>query len=109
MKEQCNMNEVMKTLTSHRSYRSYDPDKPVSDQHLEAIIQAAQAAASWVNGQQVSIIAVKDLERKRKMAELCGNQKHIEEAPVFLAFCADFYRTKLACEQEGVTMEYVHY
>src|SRR5690606_5170090 len=36
-----------------------------------------------------------------RLAELCGNQKHIEEAPVFLVFCADFYRTYLACEMEG--------
>jgi FMN reductase [NAD(P)H] len=36
------------------------------------------------------------------MAELAGNQKHIIEAPVFLVFCADFHRIKVACEMEGI-------
>ena len=36
------------------------------------------------------------------MAELAGNQKYIVEAPVFLVFCADFHRIKVACEMEGI-------
>lgn len=95
------MNEVIKTLTSHRSYRAYREDKPVSDSDLDLIVQAAQRAASWANGQHVSIVAIKDATKRRKLMELCGNQQHISQAPVFLAFCADFYRVKLACEMEG--------
>lgn len=43
-------------------------------------------------------------ETKKTLAELCNNQKHIEEAPVFLIFCADFYRTDLASKMEGTTI-----
>ncbi|RHW31398.1 NADPH-dependent oxidoreductase [Lysinibacillus yapensis] len=94
------MNEVIKSLKAHRSFRSYQ-NKAVDEEQLDQIIQAVQASPNWINGQQYSIIAVKDEERKKKLAELCGNQKHIEEAPVFLVFCADFYRTHLAGEMEG--------
>lgn len=97
------MNEIMNTLLSHRSFRSFQ-DKDVDEQQLEQIIKAVQAAPSWINGQQVSIIAVKDVERKKKLAELCGGQKHVEEAPVFLVFCADFYRTYLASQMEGMPL-----
>lgn len=97
------MNEVIKSLLAHRSYRTYE-DKPVDEEQLDQIISAVQASPNWINGQQYSIIAVKDKERKKKLAELCGNQKHIEEAAVFLVFCADFYRTKQACEMEGTTI-----
>lgn len=93
------MNKVIETLLSHRSFRSY-LEKDVDENQLEQIIQAVQAAPSWINGQQVSVIAVKDVERKKKLAELCGGQKHIEEAPVFLVFCADFYRTYVASQME---------
>lgn len=93
------MNKVMDTLLSHRSYRSYQ-SKKVDETQLEQIIKAVQAAPSWINGQQVSVIAVKDEGRKKKLAELCGGQKHIEEAPVFLVFCADFYRTYIASKME---------
>lgn len=94
------MNEVIQSLQNHRSYRSYK-DKPVDEEQLDQIIRSVQASPSWINGQHYSIVAVKDEERKKKLAELCNNQKHVEEAPVFLVFCADFYRTHLACEIEG--------
>ena len=94
------MNEIIKTLLAHRSIRSYQ-NKAVEDEKLELIIKAVQAAPSWINGQQVSIIAIKDPERKKKFAELCGGQKHIEEAPVFLVFCSDFYRAYLASKKEN--------
>ena len=90
------MNAVMKSLLSHRSIRSYQ-DKPVSEEDLTQIIQAVQAAPNWVNVQLVSVIAIKDAERRNHLSVLCGNQKHIAEAPVFLVFCADYYRTWLAC------------
>ena len=96
------MNEIMKTLLSHRSIRSYK-NKDVEDEKMEQIIKAVQAAPSWINGQQVSIIAIKDPERKKKFAQLCGGQKHIEEAPVFLVFCSDFYRAYLASKIEHTT------
>lgn len=98
------MNDVMNTLLSHRSFRSFE-DRPVDENQLDQIVKAVQAAPNWINGQHVSVIAVKDPERRRKFAELCGGQKHIEEAPVFLVFCADFYRIHLASEMEGMSME----
>lgn len=97
------MNEVTQLLQFHRSIRSYK-NKPVDEEQLDQIIRSVQASASWINGQQYSVVAVKDESRKKKLAELCGNQKHIEEAPVFLIFCADFYRTNVACEMEGKTI-----
>jgi len=98
------MNPVIETLKNHRSYRKYS-QKPVSADKLEAIIEAAQAAPSWVNGQQVSIIIIQDKNRKEQLAKLCGNQKHINEAPLFLIFCADFYRAKLAGDMENAELE----
>lgn len=95
------MNDVIQSLLAHRSIRAYQ-DKPVEDDQLELILRAAQAAPNWINGQQVSIIVVKDPARKAKLAALCNRQKHVEEAPVFLVFCADFHRLRLAGELEGL-------
>ena len=96
----------MHSLLSHRSIRSYQ-DKPVSDEDLTQIIQAVQAAPNWVNVQLVSVVAVKDYERRKYLSTLCGNQKHIAEAPVFLVFCADYYRTWLACRAKGQSLDSV--
>lgn len=100
------MNEVIQTLMNHRSFRQYS-DQPVEPEKLKAMIESAQAAASWVHGQQVSIIAIKDPERKQQLSTFCGNQKHVAAAPVFLVFCMDFYRAKLASELEGTSFEAV--
>ncbi len=101
------MNEVLKTLNNHRSFRKYGP-QPVEPDKLQMIIEAAQSAPSWVNGQQVSIIAVQNQQRKAQLSVLSGNQKHVADAPVFLIFCMDFYRAKLAAELEGQPFEAVH-
>lgn len=99
-----NMNNVMKTLLSHQSIRTYK-EQPVEEEILDQIIKAVQAAPNWVNLQHVSIIAIKDTMRRKKFAELCGRQTHIAQAPVFLIFCADFYRTWLACQKADVSFD----
>ena len=94
------MNEVINTLLSHRSIRTYQ-DKSIEAAQLEQILKAVQAAPNWVNLQHTSVIVVQDEQRRKKFAELCGGQRHIAQAPVFLVFCADFYRTWLACKERG--------
>ncbi|EJR91177.1 hypothetical protein IKE_06261 [Bacillus cereus VD196] len=92
------MNEVVQTMLNHRSIRQYT-NEPIKSADVDIIIKAAQAAPSSINGQQVTIIAVQDEMKKAKLAELCGNQAWIDQAPIFLIFCADFYRSKLAAEK----------
>lgn len=94
------MNEVINTLLSHRSIRTYQ-DKSIEAAQLEQILKAVQAAPNWVNLQHTSVIVVQGEQRRKKFAELCGGQRHIAQAPVFLVFCADFYRTWLACKERG--------
>ncbi len=80
----------MKTLLSHRSIRKYQ-NRPIEKEILDEILKAVQAAPNWVNLQHISAIVVQEQQRREKFAELCGGQKHIAQAPVFLVFCADFY------------------
>lgn len=101
------MNETINLLTNHRSVREFDPGKDVSEAQVEAMMKAAMAAPNWANGQQVSMIEVRDPEKKAKLAKAAGNQRWIEEAPVFLVFCLDFYRAKLAAEKNGTQLQLV--
>nr|WP_305147341.1 NADPH-dependent oxidoreductase [Butyricicoccus faecihominis] len=87
-------------MLAHRSVRAYT-EKAVEDEVLDQIIGAVQIAPNWVNLQHVSVIVVKDQSRRKKFAALCGDQQHIAQAPVFLIFCADYYRTWLACRAKG--------
>lgn len=100
------INHLIDHMLAHRSVRSYT-DRTVSEEDLNSIIRSVQAAPNWVNLQLVSMVAVKDAGRRQRFAELCGHQAHIAEAPVFLVFCADYYRVALACCEKGQTLDEV--
>jgi FMN reductase (NADPH) len=51
----------------------------------------------------MSVVAVTDTARRQTLARLCGEQEHIAQAPVFLAWCADLARLERACELRGYT------
>ncbi len=97
------MNEVIGLLEKHRSIRSF-LDQPVERVLLERLINSGQHASSSSLLQAYSIIGVNDPEKRAKLAAWCGDQEHIQKAPVFLVFCGDMYRLQQACEQEGVAM-----
>lgn len=89
--------EIMKNHKSKRKYKGQDVD----ENDMEKILEAARLAPSSINGQQWSVIVVKDEKKKKEFAELTGGQKWIEDAPVFLVFVADYYRTAIALEKEN--------
>lgn len=103
------MNNTIEIIKNHRSIRQY-LDKDIPDEIIDEIIISAQAMPNSINGQQTTIIVVKDKAKREKLAELTGNQPHVAEAPVFLVFLIDFYRTYLAAKKnhvEQVVHEYV--
>ena len=98
------MNPVLESLLKHKSVRKYK-NQPLEEEKLQLIIKAAQAAPTWCNGEQVSIIAVKDQTIKDKIRDLAWGQQYISTCSVFLVFCADFYRISIAFEKGGKTKE----
>ena len=98
------MNPVIESLFKHKSIRKYK-EQPLEDEKLQLIIKAAQAAPTWCNGEQVSIIAIKDKARKEVFQKLCWGQPYISTCSVFLIFCSDFYRVSLAFEKAGKKKE----
>ncbi|MDL1901232.1 NADPH-dependent oxidoreductase [Anaerolineae bacterium CFX9] len=87
-------------LMSHVSIREYT-DQPVDDAVLQRILDAARRAPTSSNTQTYSIVVVRDAETKRQLAELTGQQKHVETCAVFLAFVADLSRLKRAAALHG--------
>ena len=98
------MNPVLESLFKHKSIRKYK-NQPLEDEKLGLIVKAAQAAPTWCNGEQVSIVVVKDQALKDKIKEICWGQTHVGTCAAFLVFCADFYRVSLAFEKAGKTKE----
>jgi FMN reductase (NADPH) len=75
---------------------------------IEAVVAAGQRCSTSSNYQVYSAVAVTDPEKKVRMAELCGDQKHILQAPVFLAWCADQSRLDRVCQQRGYRLRASH-
>ena len=96
------MNETLRIQQSHRSIRSYKAD-PVSDAMLDQIIAAAHRAPTSMNAQEISLIVVRDAEKRARIAELSGGQPWIAQAPVFITIVIDFHKTDLGVRKAGQT------
>jgi FMN reductase (NADPH) len=95
-------NSTLDLIHKHASVRHYKTD-PLPASVVETIIAAAQCASTSSNLQTYSVVAVTDTQKRVQLSELCGNQAHIREAPVFLAWCADLARLERVCQLRGYT------
>jgi nitroreductase len=100
--------DTLQGLLQHRSVRAYLPD-PLEAGTLEAIVAAAQSAASSSNQQFWSVVAVEDPDRKGRLADLAGGQAHIRQAPLFLIWLADLNRANAIAKQAGQGNEALDY
>jgi len=91
---------TMEQITRHYSVREYKSD-PVSAELVTRIVAAGQRASTSSNLQAYSVVAVTSAEVRSRLAELCGDQKQILQAPVFLAWCADLSRLDRICRMRG--------
>jgi len=94
-------NPTIDLMNSHVSVRSFT-EEAVPDAMIDAVLDAARRAPTSSNWQTYSIIVVRDPDTKRRLAELAGGQRHIEQSQVFLAFAADLHRLRIATSLHGV-------
>lgn len=94
------MNETITTILNHRSIRDFK-DKQLSDEQIKTIVTSAQAASTSSFIQAYSIIGIKDKEKKRKLAEIAGNQEYVAQNGHLFVFCADLNRHERIGEMEG--------
>jgi nitroreductase len=90
--------EVVALQLAHRSVRAFT-EQPVADDELTAMIAAAQSASTSSNLQSWSVVAVRDSERKARLAALAGEQLFIVRAPLFLVWLADLGRARRLAER----------
>jgi len=76
----------MDVIAARKSVRGYS-DKPVEEEKLSKVLEAARLAPSWANKQCCRYIVVKD---KVKIQELAGGLNvWLKQAPVIMVACAD--------------------
>lgn len=93
-------NAAIEQILAHRSIRQYRSEQ-IPLETINNIVSAAQRSSTSSNLQTYSVVAVTERTTRKKISALCGNQKHIIQAPVFLAWCADLNRLERVCELRG--------
>lgn len=97
------MNQVIEVMKQHRSIRKFQ-EKPVDENLIKMILEAAQCASTSNFIQACTIIRVNDPDKRAQIAELAGPQPWVEQCPLFLIFCADLKRSDQACGMCGLEM-----
>jgi nitroreductase len=99
---------VIEQQLRHRSVRSF-LRAPVTEEELRAVVAAASSASTSSNLQAWSVVAVRDPERRRRLADLAGRQEFIAEAPLFLVWVADLDRAHRLAERDGSPLDATAY
>jgi nitroreductase len=79
---------VLEAIAARQSVRAYQP-KDIEPAKLEAVLQAANQAASAANLQAYRIYVVRGADAKAGLVAAAMGQKWLAQAPVVLVFCAD--------------------
>ena len=96
-------NDTIALMLNHRSVRGYRPDA-LPEGTLQTLLAAAQSAATSSNLQCWSVVAVRDPAKKAELARLAGNQKHIDQCPLFLVWLADPSRNARLADAANTTL-----
>ncbi|TSC53962.1 MAG: nitroreductase [Microgenomates group bacterium LiPW_16] len=84
--------EFWQVLTKRHSTRAF-ADKPIEEEKIQKILQAANSAPSAGNLQGYEIFLVEDKDTKDKLVEAARGQDFIAQAPVVLIFVANPQRS----------------
>jgi len=89
---------VSEAIRSRQSVRSY-LDKPVQQDTLDELFEAARLAPSAGNRQEWRFVAVTDPEIRMKLARAAAGQAFVGEAPCVIAACAETDGHAMRCGQ----------
>jgi len=90
--------DVMDAIKTRKSVRAY-LDRPVEDEKLNAILEAARLAPSASNRQEWRFVIVREPKTRIKLAAAAGGQMFVEEAPVLIVACAETDGHVMRCGQ----------
>ena len=95
--------DVFEAIKGRRSVRAFT-NKPVSDEEVMKLIDAARWAPSAGNIQPWEFVIVRDPEIKRGLSAAALDQTFIEEAPVVIVVCANQLRSGSGYGSRGVNL-----
>jgi len=95
--------EFFETVIKRRSVRAFKKE-PVEEWKINRLLEAANLAPSAGDLQAYEIVVVRDVERKRRLAEAALGQDFIEEAPVVFVFLSNPRRSARRYGRRGAEL-----
>ena len=88
--------ELMEAIRKRASIRSYE-DRPVPEDKLLKVLEAARLAPSASNRQRWKFVVVRDAKRRKALSRAAGGQSHLAEAPVVIVAVATMPEYIMRC------------
>ncbi len=89
--------DVFEAIQKRFSVRRY-LDRPVEEEKLNKVLEAARLAPSGNNRQPWVFIVVRDAATRKQLAEAAMGQSFVAEAPVVIAACGTDPERMMSCE-----------
>ena len=96
--------DTMETIRERRSIRQYE-DRPVEDEKLQQVMEAARLAPSAGNRQEWKFVVVRDPELRSQLVGAARDQQFVAEAPVCIAACAQAHGYVMSCGYASHTID----
>ena len=90
--------DIMEVIKGRCSVRSYQ-ERPVEEEKLKSILEAARLAPSANNRQEWRFIVIRDREKRQRLMKAARNQVFVGEAPIIIACCAETDNHLMSCGQ----------
>lgn len=96
--------DLIPEIVKRYSCRSYQ-DKPVEQDALDRVLEAARLAPSAKNMQEWRFVVVRDAQTRAKLVPACCDQAFVGQAPVVIACCAEQADYTMRCGQRAAPID----
>ncbi|MFC1949088.1 nitroreductase family protein [Chloroflexota bacterium] len=92
--------ELKEAIRTRESCRDYE-DKPVPEDKLMNVLEAARLAPSGGNRQMWKFVVARDEKKRQDLAKATGGQSHVGKAPIIIAAVALDPESIMKCDVPG--------
>ena len=96
--------DVLKVIYERKSVRKY-LSKPVEEEKLNKILEAARLSPSAKNMQEWKFIIVKNKDIIKKLVPACKNQTFIADAPIVIVACGTNTDYTMTCGHKAYIID----
>ena len=90
--------DVLDAIKTRKSIRKY-LEKPLEDEKLNVVLEAARLAPSAGNRQEWRFVVVRDPKTRRGLADAANSQAFVGQAPIVIVACAETDGHVMRCGQ----------